>query len=213
MVVGLGNPGPKYAGTRHNVGFDVIDYLAASPSASSFRARFQGDVAELRENDQQILLLKPYTYMNLSGRSVREAIDFHKLPVEQLLVICDDINLPLAKLRVRGKGSHGGQNGLRNIQDMLGTDSYARLRIGVGQPTFDAADYVLSRFKPNERQNIDEAIARAAQGVITWATQGLEACMTQVNGPGEVKPKAKKKPTEPRSDGQQPTNPASGPDR
>src|SRR6478609_8857399 len=152
VIVGLGNPGPKYAGTRHNVGYDVIDYLAAAPGCSTFRERFEALIAESKEGDETVLLVKPLTFMNLSGRAVRAVLDFYKLPAEQLLVACDDFNLPLGKLRVRAKGSHGGQNGLRNIQDQLGTDAYARLRIGVGQPAEgEAVDFVLSRFKPGER--------------------------------------------------------------
>src|SRR5581483_2285775 len=195
VVVGLGNPGPKYAGTRHNVGFEVIDYLAAAPGCSTFRERFEALVAELKEGDETVLLVKPLTFMNLSGRSVRAVLDFYKLAVEQVLVVCDDFNLPLGKLRVRAKGSHGGQNGLRNIQEHLGTDAYARLRIGVGQPDpGEAVDYVLSRFKPGERPVVEEAVATAAQAVLTWVRSGTEACMNRFNGPGDVeKEKGKKK--------------------
>src|SRR5205823_632036 len=186
IVVGLGNPGPKYAGTRHNVGFEVVDYLAEGPGCSAFREKFEAFVAELKEGDETVLLIKPLTFMNLSGRAVRAVLDFYKLPVEQLLVVCDDFNLPLGKLRVRAKGSHGGQNGLRNIQEHLGTDAYARLRIGVGQPDpGEAVDYVLSRFKPGERPVVEEAVATAAQAVLTWVRGGLEACMNRFNGPGD----------------------------
>src|SRR6476659_9924931 len=132
VIVGLGNPGPKYAGTRHNVGFDVIDYLAAAPGVAPFRERFEAFVAEMKEGDETVLLMKPLTFMNLSGRAVRAALDFYKVPVENLLVVCDDFNLPLGKLRIRPKGSHGGQKGLLSVQEHLGTDAYTRLRIGVG---------------------------------------------------------------------------------
>src|SRR5579885_386935 len=152
VVVGLGNPGNKYAGTRHNIGFAVIDYLAESPRASRFQARFQGLVAEVMEGDEKVLLVKPETFMNLSGRCVREVLSFYQVPVENLLVVCDDINLPLGKLRVRARGSDGGQKGLRDIQNHLGTTDYARLRIGIDSPgEADAADYVLSRFRPSEK--------------------------------------------------------------
>jgi PTH1 family peptidyl-tRNA hydrolase len=192
IVVGLGNPGPKYAGTRHNVGFEVIDYLAAAPGCSSFRERFEALVAEMKDADETILYVKPMTFMNLSGRAVRAVLDFYKEPVENLLVVCDDFNLPLGKLRVRVKGSHGGQNGLRNIQEHLGTDAYARLRIGVGQPSVgEAIDHVLSRFKPSERPVIDEAIATAAQAVTVWQKSGIEACMNRFNADSE-KGKVKK---------------------
>ena len=186
VVVGLGNPGPKYAGTRHNVGFEVVDYLAKGPGCSAFREKFEAFVAELKEGDETVLLIKPLTFMNLSGRAVRAVLDFYKLPVEQLLVVCDDFNLPLGKLRVRAKGSHGGQNGLRNIQEHLGTDAYARLRIGVGQPDpGEAVDYVLSRFKPGERAVVEEAVATAAQAVLAWVRGGVEVCMNRFNGPGD----------------------------
>jgi peptidyl-tRNA hydrolase, PTH1 family len=194
VVVGLGNPGPKYTGTRHNVGFEVIDYLAAAPGCSTFRERFEAFVAEAKEGDESVLLVKPLTFMNLSGRTVRAVLDFYKLSVEQVLVVCDDFNLPLGKLRVRAKGSHGGQNGLRNIQDQLGTDAYARLRIGVGQPDAgEAVDFVLSRFKSGERKAVEEAVATAAQAVLVWVKSGTEACMNRFNGPGDDE-KTKKKP-------------------
>ncbi len=184
IVVGLGNPGTKYTGTRHNIGFDVIDYLAAAPGCSAFRERFEALVAEVKEGDETVLLVKPQTFMNLSGRAVRAVLDFYKLPVEQVLVVCDDFNLPLGKLRVRAKGSAGGQKGLQNIQDQVGTDVYTRLRIGVGQPSpGEAVDFVLSRFKPGEREAAADAVAAAAQGVLLWIRSGTEVCMNRVNGP------------------------------
>lgn len=193
VIVGLGNPGAKYAGTRHNVGFEVIDYLAAGPGCTPFREKFEAFVAEMKEGGETVLLVKPLTYMNLSGRAVRAILDFYKVPVENLLVVCDDINLPLGKLRIRTKGSHGGQNGLRNIQEQLGTDTYARLRIGIDQPNFDAVDHVLSKFKPGERKAVDDAIANAAQAVLTFIRQGVEPTMNKFNA-GEEKPKKDKKP-------------------
>jgi PTH1 family peptidyl-tRNA hydrolase len=134
--------------------------------------------------------------MNLSGRAVRAVLDFYKLPVEQLLVVCDDFNLPLGKLRIRTKGSHGGQNGLRSVQEQLGTDAYVRLRIGVGEPGHDAVDHVLSKFKPGERKAVEEAVATAAQAALVWVRQGAEAAMNRFNGgedpQGEKKPKKEK---------------------
>jgi peptidyl-tRNA hydrolase, PTH1 family len=205
LIVGLGNPGPKYAGTRHNVGFDVIDYLAAAPGTSTFRERFEALVAERQEGGEAVLLIKPLTFMNLSGRSVRAALDFYKLPVEQLLVVCDDFNLPLGRLRVRMKGSHGGQNGLRNIQDQLGTDAYARLRIGVGQPAVgEAVDHVLSRFKPAERAAAEDAVAKAAQAAVVWVTAGVEECMNRFNGTDDPQQPKKEKPKKPKPEGDRP---------
>jgi PTH1 family peptidyl-tRNA hydrolase len=195
VIVGLGNPGPKYAGTRHNVGFDVVDYLAAGPGCTPFREKFEAFVSEMKDGDETILLVKPLTFMNLSGRAVRAILDFYKVPVENLLVICDDFNLPLGKLRVRTKGSHGGQNGLRNIQEQMGTDAYTRLRLGVGAPAFDAVDHVLSKFKPGERAAAEEAVANAAQAALTWLRQGAEAAMNKFNGGDDKeKPKKEKKP-------------------
>lgn len=203
VVVGLGNPGPKYAGTRHNIGFEVIDSLASGPGVMGFRDRFESVIAEWKEGEETVLAVKPQTFMNLSGRAVRAILDFYKVPVERLLVVCDDFNLPLGKLRVRSKGSHGGQNGLRNIQEQLGTDAYARLRIGVGQPAVgDAVDFVLSKFKPGERGAVLDATSLAAQAVLVWVRSGTEACMNRFNGPGDEK-KAKnaseKKPRKPET--------------
>ena len=181
LVVGLGNPGSRYQGTRHNVGFEVVDQLAAGPGAGSFQTKFKGQMAELREDTHKVLLVEPDTFMNLSGQCVRQFVDFYQVPVEDILVICDDINLPLGKLRIRTKGSHGGHNGLRDIQAHLGTTEYARLRIGVGSPEEDLVDYVLGRFRPSEKPVIQEAISRASQAVVTWIHQGAEVCMNQYN--------------------------------
>src|SRR6266480_6003453 len=158
VIVGLGNPGRQYQGTRHNVGFAVVDLLAESPHAGRFQSRFQAQVAELVEEDLKLLLVKPETYMNLSGRSVRQLLDFYQLPAEELLVVCDDINLPLGKLRARARGTHGGHNGLRDIQSHLGTTEYSRVRIGVDAPPEDGAvDYVLGRFRASEKPIIAAA--------------------------------------------------------
>ena len=156
LVVGLGNFEPKYAGTRHNIGFAVLDYLTAAPGVAGWRSRFQALVTEAIEGAEQVLLMKPQTHMNLSGQAVRPALDFYKLEVSDLLVVCDDIALPLGKLRVRAKGSDGGQRGLRSIQQHLGTQDYARLRIGVGAPGehTETSDYVLSRFKQIGRAHV-----------------------------------------------------------
>jgi PTH1 family peptidyl-tRNA hydrolase len=196
IVVGLGNPGKQYAGTRHNIGFMVVDYLAAAPSVSPFRVQFQSLVAETTEAGEKVLLIKPETFMNLSGRAVRAVLDFYKVPVENLLVVSDDFNLPLGKLRVRANGSHGGQNGLRNIQEQLGTDAYARLRIGVGQPgPGEAVDFVLSKFKPGDKAVVEDAVAKAAAAVVMWLKQGIGPCMNLANGPDpDKKPKKEPKP-------------------
>jgi PTH1 family peptidyl-tRNA hydrolase len=182
VVVGLGNPGSKYHGTRHNVGYAVIDALAAGPSAGRFQSRFQAQVCELMEGDQKVLLVKPETFMNLSGRCVRQIIDFYQLEISDLLVVCDDVSLPLGRLRARSKGTHGGHNGLRDIQNHLGTTEYARLRIGVeaGEKD-DLVDHVLGRFKPSQRPIIDDAVVLAVQAVSVWIQQGIDVCMNRFN--------------------------------
>jgi len=197
VVVGLGNPGPKYAGTRHNIGFAVIDYLAAGPDVDAFRSRFQAQIAEMSTSGERILLVKPETFMNLSGRAVREILDFYKVEMKDFIAICDDIALPVGKLRARASGSDGGQKGLRSIAEQLGTTEYARLRIGVGAPGEhqDAADYVLSRFAPGERRVIEDAIAAAGQGILLWARQGIDDCMNRVNPGPEKEKKPREKPT------------------
>jgi peptidyl-tRNA hydrolase, PTH1 family len=183
LVVGLGNPGKKYEGTRHNVGFAVVDALAAGPGVDGFQDRFDAQIAEWRDGDEKILLVKPQTFMNLSGRTVRSAVDFYRLELVDVLVVCDDMSLPLGKLRFRARGTHGGHNGLRDIQAHLGTTEYSRLRIGVDAPgeQGEAIDHVLSRFRASERPVIQEAVATAVEGVVLWSHQGIARCMNQYN--------------------------------
>jgi len=183
LVVGLGNPGRRYGGTRHNVGYAVIDLLAESGRAGRFQNRFQAQVAELSEDQGKFLLVKPETFMNLSGACVRGVVDYYQVSLKDLLVVCDDVNLPLGKLRIRARGSHGGHNGLRDIQLHLGTSEYARLRIGVGSSEgADLIDHVLGRFRPSERAIVDDAVALGVQAVMTWAVHGVEAAMNEYNG-------------------------------
>jgi len=184
LVVGLGNPGSKYQGTRHNIGFELVDRLARGASPGSFSGKFEGQLAEIEIDYRRVLLLKPDTFMNLSGRSVGQAVRFFKLPVTDLLVVCDDLSLPVGRLRLRPGGSDGGQKGLRDIAAHLGTDQFPRLRIGIGEnEDVDAADYVLSRFKTSERNAIDDALIVASQAVAVWVTQGIDAAMNRFNGP------------------------------
>ena len=185
LVVGLGNPGSKYAATRHNIGFEVLDRLAAGGSGAKFTRKFDGLVAEAEIDFRRVLLLKPETFMNLSGRPVAQVVRFYKLDLADLLVVCDDLNLPRGKLRIRGGGSDGGQKGLRDISAHLGSENYARLRVGLGdRGATDAVDYVLSRFRSSERPVIDDALILASQAVAVWMTQGLAAAMNRFNGPG-----------------------------
>ncbi|MFO0844275.1 MAG: aminoacyl-tRNA hydrolase [Gemmataceae bacterium] len=182
VVVGLGNPGKQYHGTRHNVGFAVLDGLAQGPNAGRFQSRFSAQVAEWVEGAEKVLLVKPETFMNLSGRCVREVVEFYKVELADLFVVCDDVNLPLGKLRVRAKGTHGGHNGLRDIQNHLGTTEYGRLRIGVGAAgEGELVDHVLGRFRPSERPLIEDALILAMQAVAVWVQQGIAVCMNRVN--------------------------------
>jgi PTH1 family peptidyl-tRNA hydrolase len=182
LVVGLGNPGSKYEGTRHNVGFEVVDRLARGGSGAAFSAKFDGLLAEADIEFRRVLLLKPQTFMNLSGRSVRQAVQFYKIDLADVLVVCDDLSLPLGKLRLRRGGSDGGQKGLRDIAQQLGTEEYPRLRIGIGERgPIDAADFVLTRFRAAERPIIDDALILATQAVAVWVAQGLEPAMNRFN--------------------------------
>lgn len=171
LIVGLGNPGSKYEGTRHNVGFQVLSALRAQYGRTSPKRQFLGETVEAEIGAARSLLLWPHTLMNLSGNAVRQACDFYKLPLEALLVISDDFNLPLGKLRFRSQGSAGGQKGLADIIRALGTEQFARLRIGIGPvpPSWNAADFVLGRFTQAEKTEIEIAIAEAKDEIARWA--------------------------------------------
>jgi PTH1 family peptidyl-tRNA hydrolase len=183
LIVGLGNPGGKYKATRHNVGFEVAARLAKKFATSSPRAKFQGEVFEATVGGQKSLLLTPLTYMNASGGSVLEARDFYKIDNDNIMVVCDDFALPLAKLRLRGKGSSGGQNGLDDILRRLGTNEIPRLRIGVGPLPLgrDAAGFVLGKFTKDEQAEIAIAIGRAAEAIECWVREGLAMAMSRYN--------------------------------
>lgn len=188
LIVGLGNPGRKYAGTRHNVGFDVLAQIALSQSAPAPRNSFDAEIVEVSLDAERTLLAAPQTYMNLSGRSVRQILDFYKTSRTDLLVVCDDLNLPVGRLRLRRSGSAGGQKGLQSIIDHLGGEDFARLRIGIGRPPdrMDASAYVLQRFAASERDAIQAAVIDAANAAELWATLGPDAAMNRVNaGPQE----------------------------
>jgi PTH1 family peptidyl-tRNA hydrolase len=183
LIVGLGNPGKKYDKTRHNVGFEVLDMLAIRNTASTSKEKFNGRIADATIAGQKALLLWPLTLMNLSGQCVGAAIKFYDVPLADVLVVCDDFNLPLAKLRFRSQGSAGGQKGLDDIINSLGTQEIARLRIGIGPvpPAWDAADFVLSKFNRSEQTVIADAIALAAEAVECWVSEGIEAGMSKYN--------------------------------
>ena len=183
LIVGLGNLGRKFEGTRHNVGFEVLNLLDRRSAGGAVREKFEGRLVEATIGGERTMLLWPHTLMNLSGRSVGAAFDFYKLPLADLLVVCDDFNLPLGKLRFRGRGSAGGQKGLEDIIRRLGSDEFNRLRVGIGPvpDRWNAADFVLSRFGGEDRELVDDSIARAADGVECWITEGIEASMNRFN--------------------------------
>jgi PTH1 family peptidyl-tRNA hydrolase len=188
LVVGLGNPGRRYEGTRHNVGFIVARELArahAGPmSSGTVKARFQGETVDAEIAGEKVLLLTPSTFMNESGASVLAARDFYKIALEEIIVVCDDLNLPLAKLRARAAGSAGGQKGLEDIVRRLGSEEFARLRIGIGAPPngWNWPDFVLSKFKTEELPDVELAVARSVEAVGVWVREGIQACMNRYNG-------------------------------
>jgi len=183
LVVGLGNPGAKYDGTRHNIGFLVLDELAVRLQAARPRSAFSGLAAEATLGDQRILLLRPQTFMNRSGASVLGAKDFYKVDIAEVLVVCDDFNIPLEKLRFRSKGSAGGQKGLSDIIRCLGSEDVPRLRVGIGPPppAWDPADFVLGKFTRQEQAVVAEIVVRAAEAVEDWIGQGTAHCMNKYN--------------------------------
>jgi PTH1 family peptidyl-tRNA hydrolase len=184
LVVGLGNPGPRYAGTRHNVGFDVIDAAAArwKTAVDRYEARFEGQLGEAWRGDDRVLLLKPLTFMNLSGRSVQAVRQFYKIEPGDLLVVADDLDLEPGRLRMRAGGSSGGQKGLHDILRCLGVEQIARLRIGIGKPArASATEHVLERFSPAEREIMSQVLSAAVDAVETWLDKGVDAAMNRFN--------------------------------
>ena len=185
IIAGLGNPGTKYENTRHNAGFLAIDRVAEKAGASIDRLKFKGLTGQAEVGGKRVLLLKPSTFMNLSGEAVGEAARFYKIPPDRVLVISDDVSLPQGKLRVRRSGSAGGHNGLKNIIAHLGTDQFPRIKVGVGgkpHPDSDMADWVLSKFTGPDRQAMEAAIARAADAVTCLLSQGVDQAMARYNG-------------------------------
>jgi PTH1 family peptidyl-tRNA hydrolase len=183
LVVGLGNPGSEYDGTRHNVGFEVLDVLARRAGSPARKQRFQGDVAQATIRGVPVLLLWPLTWMNLSGSSVLAARDFYKIPDSDMIVICDDFNLPLDTIRLRPGGSAGGQNGLADVLSRLGTTTIPRLRLGIGPVLagWNVADFVLGKFTKAERPEVAALVERAADAVEEWVGAGIESAMNRFN--------------------------------
>jgi PTH1 family peptidyl-tRNA hydrolase len=185
LVVGLGNPGREYRETRHNVGFMLADRLAARMGVTFGRLELKALIAKGELAGRKLILAKPQTYMNLSGQSVSSLVRFYKIPMENLLVAYDDVDLPFGVLRLRPGGGSAGQKGMASIIQSLGGQSFSRLRIGIGRPPgrMDAADYVLQKFSKSEQEQLDEILDRAADAVQSFVTQGLEMAMNQYNRP------------------------------
>lgn len=184
LVVCLGNPGDKYDGTRHNVGFMVADEIGEREHIPIQKLKFKALTNTCELGGAKVLLMKPITYMNLSGEAVRQAADFYKVPAERVLVVSDDVSLPVGKLRIRLKGSAGGHNGLKSIIAHLGSESFPRLKIGVGEkphPDNDLADWVLGKFAGEDKKAIDAAIKRAADAVEAIIRDGAEKAMGKFN--------------------------------
>ena len=183
LVVFLGNPGPKYAGTRHNAGFLTADAAEKRYGVSINRSRFKALTASCELGGEKVLFMKPQTYMNLSGDAVQQAVSFYKIPAEHVLVVSDEMSLPVGKIRIRTKGSAGGHNGLKSIISVLGTENFPRIRLGVGAPPpeYDVKDWVLSTFRNQDAEDFYAAAERAAQAVEAYITLGPEKAMNLYN--------------------------------
>lgn len=184
LVVGLGNPGREYENTRHNAGFLAVDYIREKERFEMKKLKFQSLTGDAELEGKRVLFLKPSTYMNKSGEAVRDAASFYKIPPERIIVLCDDVNLSPGRLRLRKSGSDGGQNGLKNIIYHLESDQFLRLRIGIGSkphPEMDLADWVLSRFTPDELKQLDDVFGRAYQGLKLILSDKLNDAMTLCN--------------------------------
>jgi PTH1 family peptidyl-tRNA hydrolase len=184
LIVGLGNPGSEYAHTRHNIGFEVIDRLAEHYRIKLERSKFNALIGKGRIGAETVLLMKPLTYMNASGEAVGPLVHFYKLAPDDLLVIHDDIDLPVGKIRLRAKGTSGGHNGMKSVIRSLGTETFARIKIGVGRPQHTqraVISHVLHGFSPAERELIDNAVCRAADAAVLWLAQPFSLVMNKYN--------------------------------
>ncbi len=185
LIVGLGNPGREYVGTRHNIGFEAVDAICAKYDIKLNKEKFRAVYGEGRIGGEKVLVIKPQTYMNLSGESVREFRDWFKMEQENIIVIYDDISLPVGKLRIREKGSAGGHNGIKNIIYQLGTDVFPRIKIGVGapeHPDYDVKDYVLGRFSKEETEVLVKTVIQAAAAVEEMILHDPQSAMNRYNG-------------------------------
>ena len=183
VIVGLGNPGSRYADTRHNLGFFVIDELAKRVSAPESRRRFRAEVREARRGNSRFILVKPQTFMNESGVAVRELVNWYKTRPEDVLIVVDDLDIPFGQIRIRARGSAGGHNGLKSIFGLLGTQEIPRLRVGIGRGANAPIAHVLSRFASSERPVLDLVVSTAADLVEIWHDRGILEAMNVGNDP------------------------------
>ena len=181
LIVGLGNPGKKYEHTRHNMGFEVIDLLSDLSQIDVDKEVFNGLLGRGKIFNKDVMLFKPTTYMNLSGTAVRQVVDYFKIELSDIIVICDDMALKVGTIRLRTKGSSGGQKGLQNIIDLLGTEEFKRIRVGIGEPPFDAIDYVLSKPLKEELPQIEEAIHDAVEAIKEALRSDFDRAMSKFN--------------------------------
>ena len=193
LIVGLGNPGPRYDKTRHNIGFEILSAFADRHFFPAAKSQFDGLVTDHSINGEKVVLLAPQTYMNASGKSVRQCVEFFKIDHEDVMLVVDDMNLDVGRMRIRPTGSAGGQKGLADTIRHLGTDRISRLRVGIGRPPgrMAASDFVLQRFSDAERQLVDVCIQEAVDGLEHWIRDGIEKAMTLLNPSKE--PKLKKR--------------------
>ena len=182
LIVGLGNPGKEYDGTRHNIGFAAVDYIADKYNIELNRIKFKGVFGEGFIDGKKVILLKPTTYMNLSGESIREVINFYKISNEVVIVIYDDISLEVGRLRIREKGSHGGHNGIKSIIANLGTDVFPRVKIGVGAPKGNLVSHVLGKFNEDEIEILRETIKASSDAVSIMVKSDTKEAMNKLNG-------------------------------
>lgn len=182
LIVGLGNPGKEYEDTRHNIGFKVIDNIAKEYNIEVNRQKFKGVYGEGFINGKKVMLLKPTTYMNLSGESIREVADFYNLENDEIIIIYDDISLEVGKLRIRDKGSAGGHNGIKSIIAHLGGEVFPRIKVGIGQPNVDLVKYVLGKFTKEEMKTLSECIEASTKATEEIINNGVKCAMNQYNG-------------------------------
>ncbi len=184
LIVGLGNPGLQYENTRHNAGFMAIDLFMKDQNADFNKNKYQALLGECKIKENRILVIKPQTYMNNSGAAVSQIAHFYKIPLERIIVVCDDVNLDIGKIRMRRNGSDGGQKGMRDIIELMGSSEIMRIKIGVGKkphPDYDMADWVLSKFPQDSKADLDSALTKASKALIEIINRGIDSAMNKFN--------------------------------